>query len=284
MAAAAFNKDSIEIHHIENINSLSSEEILNLKDKIKNSIVLYKKTRTYVKRKTIINAIKPLLNSNSNSNISQYFANNRNTKFTLNNVTNNLPFHKAKIKKLLTNKTYSNTLKNIKSKSTALSSIEGKDVFYPYLILSNPTSDIKFKPNCGFIYLELDNIIIGYLLYTYKKNPDTKAHIYIDYVEVHPNYTGHRLCNKLILELIKLKSHINKFELLNVGGLPAFKCYVNTFIQNGFAAKQRGTDDKKNIRYLLNRTQSNIKSVSNGNINNISRFKNVYLTGIIFEK
>lgn len=282
MAAAAFNKDSIEIHHIENINNLSSEEIFNLKEKIKKSIVLYKKTRKYVKRVTIINAIKPLLNSNSN--ISQYFANNKNTKFTWNNVTNNLPFHKDKIKKLLTNKTYSNTLNKIKSKSTALSSIEGKDVFYPYLILSNPTSDIKFKPNCGFIYLELDNIIIGYLLYTYIKNQDTDDHIYIDYVEVHPNYTGHRLCNKLILELIKLKSNINKFELLNVGGLPAFKCYVNTFIQNGFRAKQRGTDDKKNIRYLLNRTQSNIKLLSNGNVNNISRFKNVYLTGIIFEK
>lgn len=283
MAAAAFNKDSIEVHHIENISTISSEELSNLIEKIKKSSVLYKRTRKYIQRKTIINALKPLIKLNNN--IASYFANNKNTKFTWNNITNNLPLHKSKIRNLTVQKQYLDTLKKLQNKGKALSSTADKDVFYPYLILPSLTDDIKFKENCGFIYFELDGIIIGYLLYTYKNfDSEKKNHIYIDYVEVHPDYTGKRLCNKLIQELLHFKSDINKFELFNVGGLPAFKCYVNTFIQNGFHPKQRGTDKTKNINYLLGRTQSNIKSVSNGNVNNISRFKNIYLTGIIFEK
>ena len=289
MATTEINRTEIKIHHIENINSLSSEELSNLKNKFINSISLYKKTHTFVQRKTIINALKPLL-TNTN-NISQYFANNKTRENILNNVTNGIPLRRSKIKN---NQIYSNILINIRSKSKPITGrfAIGKegDVFYPGFIYNyhlknhqnTPDVRIKFKDNCGFIYLELDNIIIGYLLYIYSDTE--KTHIYIEYVEVHPDYTGRRLCNKLIQELINLKPDINNFELFNAGGLPAFKCYVNTFGRNGFIAKNVFKINKKTINNLLTRTKTNSNLVKNGNVNNISRFSDIYTTKIIFTK
>ncbi len=58
--------------------------------------------------------------------------------------------------------------------------------------------------------------------------------IYISLVETNPDYRGQRICPKMFEALIDANPNIEMFELTNVGGYSACKCYVNSFQEKGF--------------------------------------------------
>jgi hypothetical protein len=96
--------------------------------------------------------------------------------------------------------------------------------------------------------------IIGYLQYSL--NGET---IEIHYVEVHPDFRGHRLCNKLIELLIDKYPDFKKFTLDNAGGLVGYKCYVSTFRKKGF---QPSLSSGRMIETLNKRANNNNKNRS----------------------
>ena len=78
------------------------------------------------------------------------------------------------------------------------------------------------------------NIVIGYLIYNLRIEDNS---IYIDYIEVNPDYRNESLCKNMISYLISNKKEVNKYELLNVGGLSGYSCYTDAFTNNNFEAK-----------------------------------------------
>jgi hypothetical protein len=102
---------------------------------------------------------------------------------------------------------------------------------------------------------------------------------------VHPDFRGHRLCNKLIELLIDKYSNIKKFTLDNAGGLVGYKCYVSTFRKKGF---QPSLKSGRMIETLNERAKNNTKNSTKNNTKNRSKKTNknntFYLNTINFEK
>ena len=99
------------------------------------------------------------------------------------------------------------------------------------------------------IYKET-NKIIGYV--NYRNIEDNN--MFIEFIEVNPVYRNLNLCKRMLSFLIMQKPEIMSYELLNVGGLSGYSCYVDnppTFESNNFKVKIK-FDDKKIKKENLN--------------------------------
>ena len=123
-----------------------------------------------------------------------------------------------------------------------------------FLSLSENNDVIINKYNTILLSMDEAQKIIGYLQYSL--NGET---IKIDHIEVHPDFRGHRLCNKLIELLIDEYPDIKKFTLDNAGGLVGYKCYVSTFRKKDF---QPSLSSGRMIETLNKRANNNNKNRS----------------------
>ena len=73
--------------------------------------------------------------------------------------------------------------------------------------------------------------------------------------------------------LIMQKPEIMSYELLNVGGLSGYSCYVDTFESNNFKVKIK-FDDKKLKKKTLNNIRNSIKSRNTKKLN-ITKMENI---------
>ena len=92
------------------------------------------------------------------------------------------------------------------------------------------------------------NKIIGYVNYRDIENNS----IYIEFIEVNPEYRNMNLCKRILSFLIIQKPEIMSYELQNVGGLSGYSCYVDAFESNNFKVKIK-FDDKKLKNIAVNR-------------------------------
>ena len=150
---------------------------------------------------------------------------------------------------------------------------------YPkFLKLSDDNNVIINKYNTILLSAFTDNKIIGYLQYSV--DDDSTYTINIEYVEVHPEFRGRKLCNKLIELLIHNNQDSTKYTLYNVGRLAGYRCYVSAFRKNGFNST---LDSGRNIKNLNNRAQNNLNKIKKGTKTNNNNNK-FYLNTINFEK
>jgi hypothetical protein len=109
----------------------------------------------------------------------------------------------------------------------------------------------KYNTNTG------NEVVAGYIKYDFQ---DT--FIFIDAVEVHPDFRGLKLCNKLIKLIIDRFPEYNSFQLANAGGLIAYKCYTSTFEKEGFTPEY--ISGKKLIHQkVINNNTANSKTFKN---------------------
>jgi hypothetical protein len=118
------------------------------------------------------------------------------------------------------------------------------------------------------IYKET-NKIIGYVNY---RNIEDNS-IYIEFIEVNPEYRNFNLCKRMLSFLIMQKSEIMSYELLNVGGLSGYSCYVDAFESNNFTVKLKFFDKKlkkstlNNLRISRKTKKINITKIENIAVN-----------------
>ena len=84
------------------------------------------------------------------------------------------------------------------------------------------------------------NKIIGYV--NYRNIEDNN--MFIEFIEVNPEYRNLNLCKRMLSFLIMQKPKIISYELQNVGGLSGYSCYVDTFESNNFKIKIKFEDKK----------------------------------------
>ena len=116
--------------------------------------------------------------------------------------------------------------------------------------------------------------VIGYLIYNFRIEDNS---IYIDYIEVNPDYRNESLCKKMISYLISQKKDINKYELLNVGGLSGYSCYVDAFTNNNFDSNfienlnNNSNNNSHSISSFSSRSSASIKSYKTNNTKKYSK-------------
>jgi hypothetical protein len=116
---------------------------------------------------------------------------------------------------------------------------------------------------------KMHNKIIGYVNY---RDIDIKS-IFIEFIEVNPEYRNMNLCKRMISYLISQKPNTKKFELINAGGLSGYSCYVDAFESNNFNIKIKNTDKKikktklNNIRLKRKSNRLNLTKLDNISIN-----------------
>ena len=132
-----------------------------------------------------------------------------------------------------------NLYKVIKSKCSIEYIPDTKRIIYPIIFSELET------PMVLALYKET-NKIIGYVNYrTIEDN-----NMFIEFIEVNPEYRNLNLCKRMLSFLIMQKPEIISYELLNVGGLSGYSCYVDTFESNNFKVKIKF--DKKIKKENLN--------------------------------
>ena len=99
------------------------------------------------------------------------------------------------------------------------------------------------------------NKIIGYV--NYRNIEDNN--MFIEFIEVNPEYRNLNLCKRMLSFLIMQKPKIISYELQNVGGLSGYSCYVDTFKSNNFKIKIK-FEDKKLKKKTLNNIRNSIKT------------------------
>jgi len=165
-----------------------------------------------------------------------------------------LDYNKDEFKAMISEKDYiMEEIKKMCKFSSYTEKIQETNVIYPKYLYGALLPDM--------ILIIKEKIIAGYIHFEIIKKKDELEYIYIHYVEVHPEFRGLGLCNKLINLLIKNPNfaHINKYKIENAGGLIAYKCYVNTFKDNEF-----------DVSYLkLNNATSTYSSATLHSNNNI---------------
>ena len=129
--------------------------------------------------------------------------------------------------------------KVIKSKCSIEYIPDTKRIIYPLIFRELET------PMVLAIYKET-NKIIGYV--NYRNIEDNN--MFIEFIEVNPEYRNLNLCKRMLSFLIMQKPKIMSYELLNVGGLSGYSCYVDTFESNNFNVKNKF--DKKIKKENLN--------------------------------
>jgi len=92
--------------------------------------------------------------------------------------------------------------------------------------------------NSSLLYLidSVDSIIIGYVYSNIQEHQfidNFTKYVNIILVEIHPNYRGLKLSILMLKNFIK-KINFKYFGLINVGGIPAARCYFTTFTELGF--------------------------------------------------
>ena len=118
------------------------------------------------------------------------------------------------------------------------------------------------------IYKET-NKIIGYVNYRDIENNS----IFIEFIEVNPEYRNVNLCKRMLSFLIIKKPEIMSYELQNVGGLSGYSCYVDAFESNNFKVKIK-FDDKKLKKKTLNNIRNSIKTRKTKKLN-ITKMENI---------
>ena len=109
---------------------------------------------------------------------------------------------------------------------------EDKIIYRPHSFL--------IRENIMF-YLIKDDIIIGFIESSINKDRRLLAFdIYIDYLKLHPDFIGQKICKimmKMFINTINIgKSEPLSFVLENFGGIPACRCYINSFSELGYTA------------------------------------------------
>ncbi len=177
-----------------------------------------------------------------------------------------------------------NVVANINSNPDTKKTIQKK--YKPQLIYPEGIDELKAP-----IILAIKNEkLIGYLKYDYKTNHPN--FIYISLVETHPDYRGQRVCPKLFTQLINDNEDISRFELSNVGGYSACRCYVSSFQENGFLfhnqkeymsfcelhyknEKQSKKNTKKNIQTSITENGYTLKNIKHSNTANTENIGNL---------
>ena len=106
------------------------------------------------------------------------------------------------------------------------------------------------------------NKIIGYV--NYRNIEDNN--MFIEFIEVNPEYRNLNLCKRMLSFLIMQKPKIISYELQNVGGLSGYSCYVDTFESNNFKIKIK-FEDKKLKKKTLNNIRNSIKTRNTKKLN-----------------
>ena len=113
------------------------------------------------------------------------------------------------------------------------------------------------------------NKIIGYVNYSNIEDNN----IFIEFIEVNPEYRNLNLCKRMLSFLIMQKPKIISYELQNVGGLSGYSCYVDAFESNNFKVKIK-FDDKKLKKKTLNNIRNSIKTRKTKKLN-ITKMENI---------
>jgi len=87
------------------------------------------------------------------------------------------------------------------------------------------------------------NKIIGYV--NYRNIEDNN--MFIEFIEVNQEYRNLNLCKRMLSFLIIQKPEIISYELLNVGGLSGYSCYIDTFESNNFIVNNKNENININI-------------------------------------
>ena len=118
------------------------------------------------------------------------------------------------------------------------------------------------------------NKIIGYV--NYRNIEDNN--MFIEFIEVNPEYRNLNLCKRMLSFLIMQKPKIISYELQNVGGLTGYSCYVDTFESNNFKIKIK-FEDKKLKKKTLNNIRNSIKTRNTKKLN-ITKMDNAVVNRI----
>lgn len=118
------------------------------------------------------------------------------------------------------------------------------------------------------------NKIIGYV--NYRNIEDNN--MFIEFIEVNPEYRNLNLCKRMLSFLIMQKPKIISYELQNVGGLSGYSCYVDTFESNNFKIKIK-FEDKKLKKKTLNNIRNSIKTRNTKKLN-ITKMDNAVVNRI----
>jgi len=146
---------------------------------------------------------------------------------------------------------------------------EYKYLKYNHALVDNMIVIIKYNTKTG------NEVVAGYIKYKFQ-DTDTDT-LFIDAVEVHPDFRGLKLCNKLIKLLIDKFSQYNSFHLINSGGLIAYKCYTSTFTKEGFTPKYiYGKTLIRQEDITKNTNNSKTKKNNRNNTNFFNRMKIKY--------
>jgi hypothetical protein len=116
---------------------------------------------------------------------------------------------------------------------------DSKRIIYPLIFIELET------PMVLALYKET-NKIIGYVNYSNIEDNN----MFIEFIEVNPEYKNLNLCKRMLSFLITQKPEIITYELLNVGGLVGYNYYVDAFESNNFNVKNKF--DKKIKKENLN--------------------------------
>jgi len=174
------------------------------------------------------------------------------------NITNNNNTNNANnvLNKSSASFSLNNLIKHVKKESTVLETKEIRHIItYPSLMLEMEAPIVLAVDKSTTI-----PIVFGYLYFM-----ESDTHINIELIEVNNSYRNSNLCKRLISYLVNIKPNINKYSLLNVGGLPGYSCYTDAFYSLHFNGRvKRNKNDNAN---------DNANNETNENSNNNIRKK-----------
>lgn len=117
-------------------------------------------------------------------------------------------------------------IKNMKKSSNIVEFIKPKHrIIFPSLMLGMEVPII--------IVLDKSNVIPAMVAYLYFRCDEQQ--IFIEVIEVNNAYRNYNLYKRLISQLISIKPTVEKYALVNVGGLAGYSCYTDAFNANNFS-------------------------------------------------
>jgi hypothetical protein len=149
---------------------------------------------------------------------------------------------------LETSQLHKKLLKNMKQSSNIVEIRKPMQrVLFPSLMLEMDAPII--------IVLDKSNVIPIMIAYLFFREDNEPLHprIFIEVIEVNNAYRNYNLCKRLISYLISIKPLIEKYALVNVGGLAGYSCYNDAFIANNFATRITSNPDND----IINNKETN---------------------------
>ena len=162
-----------------------------------------------------------------------------------------------------------NVYKLIKQQCTIVYMPEIKNLIVKYPIMFN---DIE-TPMVLAIDTQHEKII-GYLNYRYI--PDDKSML-IECIEVNPEYRNLNVCKNIISYFITQHPKIMKFELVNVGGLAGYSCYVDAFELHNFSVKIQFFNKDTQINNNNKKKFNNLRTSRRTQKLNLTKLDNITL-------